>query len=309
MLHASLISERVLHHPLKASVLINNYNYARFLPEALASITAQTHPAHEIIVVDDGSKDESLQVLESLRETTPNLRVHAQPNGGQLSAMRAGIELATGDWCFFLDADDSWDDCHIANAASAIAKHPEAGVWYSGHRETEGPALYRSKWPAGPAGPFPGLVSGTGVRIGTITSTIALRQDFAIGIASLPASLNEDWRIRADDVLLYASAFAGAIFHHSMEESVCYRIHGDNAFAHNDAREVSYRKNKKRLFDICRELNGIDPARHLKLMVSEVLDFPPERRNREALRRYRRAIRRLDAPFAERLSAYFSTYR
>lgn len=293
---------------MKASVLINNYNYARFLPDALASVAAQTHPTDEIIVVDDGSKDESLAVLASLRENYPNLQVHSQENAGQLAAMRAAIKLANGDWCFFLDADDAWEPRHLENAARAISSHPEAGVWYAGHQESEGPPLYRSKWPAGPSGPFSSLVSVTGVRIGTITSTVALRHDFAMDVARLPPELDDDWRIRADDVLLYAAAFAGAIFYYSMEKTARYRIHGGNAFAHKDAREADYRERKMRLFEICRGRNGIDPSRHLNLMKRELASYPQERRSREALRRYRRAMRRLDAPLRERLWTWLSTY-
>ncbi len=294
---------------MKASVLINNYNYARFLPDALASVAAQTHAAHEIIVVDDGSKDESLAVLASLQERYPNLRIHPQENAGQLAAMRAAIELAAGDWCFFLDADDAWEPLHLATAAQAISSHPEVGVWYSGHQESEGPPLYRSKWPTGPSGPFSSLVSVTGVRIGTITSTVALRHDIATDIASLPRELDEDWRIRADDVLLYAAAFAGAIFYHSEEKTARYRIHGGNAFAHQNAREAAYREHKKRLFEICRKRNGIDPSLHLELLKRELDSYPPERRSHEALRRYRRAMRRLDAPIGQRLRTWLSTYR
>jgi glycosyltransferase involved in cell wall biosynthesis len=161
---------------MKFSVLVNNYNYARFLPEALESVSAQTHPAHEIIVVDDGSTDESMAVLTDYQKRLPALRVHRQANSGQLSAMRTAIQLASGDWCAFLDADDTWLPTHLAKASDALQKHPEVSMYYSGHRETDGPPLYRSKWPAGTAGPLAGLVSVTGVRVGTITSTILLRR-------------------------------------------------------------------------------------------------------------------------------------
>lgn len=296
---------------MKISVLINNYNYARFLPETIASVAAQTLPAHEILVVDDGSRDDSPAVLRQLQDLHPALRVHAQPNGGQLSAMRAGIRLSEGEWCAFLDADDIWEPDHLARAAAALSAHPEVGVYYSGHRETQGPPIYRSKWSAGAGGPFAALVSATGVRIGTITSTLLLRRDFALGVAGLPDEFDADWRIRADDVLLYASAFAGAIFWHEPEQTVRYRIHGGNSFAHGDsaARESLYVRHKERLYAASRERHDLDASRHLELLRDEILTCPPERRSREALRRYRRAIHRQKAPLLLRLRALLQLWR
>ncbi len=296
---------------MRFSVLINNYNYGRFLPETLASVGAQSLPAHEIIVVDDGSRDDSLAVLASLRETIPGLRILPQVNGGQFSAMRAGIRAATGDWCAFLDADDTWRPEHLSNAARSLAAEPEAAVYYSGHAETSGPPIYRSKWPAGPSGPFAALVSATGVRIGTITSTVILRSDLARQIAELPEALDSDWRIRADDVLLYAAAFSGAVFVHDPAPNVLYRIHGENAFAHGDsaAREKAYVENKIRLFAACRARHGLDPSRHFELLRDEVAALPAPRRSREALRRYRRALWRQRAPLLSRLRAILATAR
>ena len=294
---------------MKFSVLINNYNYARFLPETLASVAAQSLPAHEIIVVDDGSHDDSLVVLDSFRSSIPGLRVIAQANGGQLSAMRAGMRAATGDWCAFLDADDTWTPDHLARASAVLSARPELGVYYSDHRETQGPPIYRSKWPAGASGPFAALVSATGVRIGTITSTILLRRDFAGRVAMLPDELDADWRIRADDVLLYASAFAGAIFWREPAPTVRYRIHGGNGFAHGDsaAREPAYVEHKERLYAVCRARHGIDASRHFELLRAELAALPPAHRSREALRRYRRAIWRQRAPLLARIRAVLRT--
>lgn len=296
---------------MKFSVLVNNYNYARFLPETLASVAAQTLPAHEIIVVDDGSLDDSLAVLAALQISHPNLRIHSQPNGGQLSAMRAGVSLATGDFCAFLDADDTWEPNHLAVAAHALFTHRDAGLYYSGHHETAGPPMYRSKWPAGPCGPFAALVSATGVRIGTITSALVLRKWLADTIYALTGGLEADWRIRADDVLLFAAALTGRIFMHDPSATVRYRIHASNAYVNGDHKqnEIAYRAGLERLFNICRTAGGISTARHFEHLVQELKTLPAEHRSPEALRRYRRAIRRSEAPLPSRLIAFFRSYR
>jgi glycosyltransferase involved in cell wall biosynthesis len=85
------------------SVIIPVYNSAKTLPRALESVLDQTWPAHEIIVVDDGSTDNSLQVANDFAS---KVRVIHQSNAGVSAARNRGADSATGDWLAFLDADD-----------------------------------------------------------------------------------------------------------------------------------------------------------------------------------------------------------
>ena len=89
--------------PLLVSIVINNYNYGRFIGAAIDSALAQTYPHTEIIVVDDGSSDNSRDVIERYGD-----RVTAifKPNGGQASAFNAGFQASRGDVICFLDSDD-----------------------------------------------------------------------------------------------------------------------------------------------------------------------------------------------------------
>ena len=89
--------------PPKFSVIIPVYNSAETLVRAVESVLAQTWPAHEIIVVDDGSSDKSLELVRSFDEP---VRVIVQTNTGVSAARNRGAEAATGDWLAFLDADD-----------------------------------------------------------------------------------------------------------------------------------------------------------------------------------------------------------
>ena len=88
------------------SIIINNYNYARYLAAAIDSALAQTWHPLEVIVVDDGSTDDSWAVIERYGD-----RVHAirQPNGGQGAAYNAGFAASRGEWVMFLDSDDLLD--------------------------------------------------------------------------------------------------------------------------------------------------------------------------------------------------------
>ncbi len=110
------------------SVVIPAYNAAHFLPRSLASVFAQTLPAHEVIVVDDGSTDSSAQVAESL-----GAKVIRRRNGGQASARNDGIQAARGEWIALLDADDWWEPEKLARQAAIIRR--DTLLVYTGARQ------------------------------------------------------------------------------------------------------------------------------------------------------------------------------
>ena len=89
----------------KVSVIIPNYNYGRFLRQAIESALDQSFPPHEVIVVDDGSTDESREVLDSFGDA---IIAVDQTNAGVAAARNKGAEIATGEYFAFLDADDFW---------------------------------------------------------------------------------------------------------------------------------------------------------------------------------------------------------
>lgn len=85
------------------SIVINNYNYGRFLPEAIASALAQTYPQTEVVVVDDGSTDNSRDVI---KQHAGRIIPVLKENGGQASAFNHGLRASRGQIVVFLDADD-----------------------------------------------------------------------------------------------------------------------------------------------------------------------------------------------------------
>jgi glycosyltransferase involved in cell wall biosynthesis len=108
------------------SIVINNYNYARFLGEAIESALGQTFSEVEVIVVDDGSTDESCKVITQYKD---RVVVVLKDNGGQASAFNAGVEAARGDWVMLLDADDRLDACAAASIQKAVSIVPDGAVW------------------------------------------------------------------------------------------------------------------------------------------------------------------------------------
>ncbi len=91
-----------MNEELLASIIVNNYNYGRFLAEAIESALSQTYANTEVIVVDDGSTDNSRDIIASYKDQIiPVLK----ENGGQASAFNAGFQASSGEVIFFLDAD------------------------------------------------------------------------------------------------------------------------------------------------------------------------------------------------------------
>ncbi len=113
---------------LKVSVIIPAYNSAQFIAETIQSVLAQTYADFEIIVVDDGSTDTTLDVLSSFGE---QIKVLAKPNGGPASARNLAIRNASGEYIAFLDADDLWMPEKLAEQVAFLETHPEVGMTYS----------------------------------------------------------------------------------------------------------------------------------------------------------------------------------
>ncbi len=92
-----------MHNQLLVSILINNYNYGRFLKEAIDSALNQSYQSIEVIVVDDGSTDDSREIISSYGD---RVKAILKENGGQASAFNQGFALSQGEIICFLDSDD-----------------------------------------------------------------------------------------------------------------------------------------------------------------------------------------------------------
>jgi glycosyltransferase involved in cell wall biosynthesis len=108
------------------SVVIPSYNSARYIVETIDSILAQTVQPAEIIVVDDGSTDESAQILAARYDG--RIRYIYQENAGVSAARNRGIEAANGDFIAFCDADDIWHPQKLEFQMDAFARIPAAGL-------------------------------------------------------------------------------------------------------------------------------------------------------------------------------------
>src|ERR1700722_4127599 len=118
---------------MKFSILLNNYNYGRYLGTAIESALKQTHADFELIIVDDGSTDNSREVIAGFKD--PRIIPVLKENGGQASAFEAGIARATADYLAFLDADDLWDSTKLQRCFEILQCQPDIVLLNHGYRE------------------------------------------------------------------------------------------------------------------------------------------------------------------------------
>jgi len=115
---------------MKISVIIPAYNAETTIIRTLTSVLNQTYPVHEVIVVNDGSKDCTLEVVQKFisENISLHIRVIDKKNGGVSTARNAGIRESTGDWIAFLDSDDYWFNDKIEKQAQTLKDNPSVDL-------------------------------------------------------------------------------------------------------------------------------------------------------------------------------------
>ncbi len=107
------------------SIILPTYNRAHYLKEAIESVLTQTYQDWELLIIDDGSTDETRSVAQSYVERDSRISYHYHSNQGVSAARNVGIQLARGRYVAFLDDDDLWQPEKLAWQLEALAQHPE----------------------------------------------------------------------------------------------------------------------------------------------------------------------------------------
>ncbi len=114
------------------SVIIPLYNKAPYVAKTIESVLRQTFSDYELMVIDNGSTDESSDIVAKYSD--PRLRIHRiEENAGVSNARNKGVELTSAPYITFLDADDWWEPSFLEEMARLIEKHPSAGIYGSGY--------------------------------------------------------------------------------------------------------------------------------------------------------------------------------
>lgn len=114
---------------MRFSVIIPLYNKAPYVAKAIQSVLAQTFTDYELIVMDDGSKDDSFSIALKTIEGHGHCHLYRQKNGGVSMARNNGVALSQGDNLCFLDADDWWEPTFLKEMSKLIGEFPEAGIY------------------------------------------------------------------------------------------------------------------------------------------------------------------------------------
>jgi glycosyltransferase involved in cell wall biosynthesis len=217
------------------SIIINNFNYERYLEQAIRSALSQSWEAIEVVIVDDGSTDSSREIIERYKD---RCTVILKPNGGQASALNAGLRAALGEYFLFLDSDDYLFPQAVE---TMVGRFPEnyARVYCrprlvdGDNKDIDADAGEVRRYYEEFDGDLFEHVRRGGSFFWSPTSTNLIRADVARAIGEIPEA---DFRISADAFLLVNASLFGPV--KSVDaEGVAYRIHAKNNFV---SRTFSY---------------------------------------------------------------------
>jgi glycosyltransferase involved in cell wall biosynthesis len=222
----------------RISVVIPTFDRAHFLPETLASVLGQSVIDLEVIVVDDGSTDDTAEVLagtSALRD--PRLTYLPLPRSGNLARARnTGLVRARGEVIAFLDSDDLLEEGALAACLEALAAHPETGWTLAGYRTFDAAGIQRTN-----LHPLPGQEAAEGtVTVAALflpvlrgwdpiyTSTVALRRSLLATVGPFEEALRTG---ECDFFVRLAHAAPAVILHRPL---VRIRKHPGNSSPHLD---------------------------------------------------------------------------
>ncbi|MCX6451372.1 MAG: glycosyltransferase [Actinobacteria bacterium] len=226
----------------KISVIIPNYNYARYLDQAIQSVLKQSYDNLELIVVNNGSTDNSLEILEKYEH---EIRLINQPNLGQSGARNSGLSLSTGEFIAFLDADDFWEpykleiQSTLMNSATQLVY---CGISPFKDLENERLQSVLPKYKGNCANYFIDLPGASIVLSGE--STALFSRDLLQNVGLFDAELNSTagWDFFRRCSLLTNFDFVN-------EPLVNYRLHSSNMSNSNDKVILDMRRAYSKLFN------------------------------------------------------------
>lgn len=174
------------------SIVIPAYNAERTILETLDSVFQQIFTDFEVIIIDDGSTDQTVELLKKIQD--PRLKVFSYSNGGLSVARNRGIARASGDYIAFLDADDLWTSDKLELQLAALQTDPAAGVAYSWtcNMSQTGEAFYPGHSVTYSGNVYAQLLLGNFLASG---SNCLIRRDAIASVGEFDPSLRsyEDW--------------------------------------------------------------------------------------------------------------------
>lgn len=295
---------------MRISVIITNYNYADYVCEAIESALNQTHKPDEIIVVDDGSTDDSVARINAAYSDNPKIKRVFKPNGGQLTAFNSGVEHATGDILFFLDADDFYLETHLEKCLKAFTSHPDKELIFTAYRYVgnQSGEVFRFKR-SGSKGLSPIAAYFARYWAGGQTSTLAIKRSLAQRIFPYPETWTHFSNSHGDLPLVYGSSILGAQKYYLREATVHYRMHGKNDTL-NALRSNIVCFEVELLTSTVTQYYWKKAGLSQQILSKALAEFKTiEYPSKEELKVYQRLIMRSPQPFLKRLEQSLSAWK
>ncbi len=258
---------------MKISVVIPAYNSAATLAAAVRSARRQTLPAEEILVVDDGSTDDTPAICAGLG---PDVRFVRRENGGLAAARNTGAAHTTGEWLLFLDSDDTLYPHALEILAEAAGRIPKARVVYGFVLQRRGPGedtrLHSLPGAAGEP-PRPAKAMFWWTAISTAGCALVHRS-----LHDAVGGFDENFR-QVEDAEYWLRCGVTAPFAHC-NQIVLDKGYSPSSLGGNTARSIWYRLQLQLKFLLWCDFRGIDPA-FLKLRRGQIFDHAITRAYRE----------------------------
>lgn len=226
------------------SILVSNYNYARFVGDAIQSALEQTYSNIELIICDDGSTDDSVRIIEDYARKDPRLHLIRKTNGGQASGFNAAFAVSRGEIIALLDSDDLFLPHKVERIVADFQAHPDAG--FGLHRVIRMSADLRRQgvWPM--SAPLPsGWYGSRLLRDGGIlpfmppTSGLSLHRDVAKRLFPLP--LEHPLVSCPDQLITRVAPFLTNVTRED-EALSSYRLHGSNNYGPDRVTAESFKR-------------------------------------------------------------------
>jgi glycosyltransferase involved in cell wall biosynthesis len=229
------------------SILISNYNYGRFIADSIKSALDQTYSNIELIICDDGSTDDSVQVIERYARQDSRLHLIRKANGGQASGFNAAFAASRGEIIALLDSDDLFLPHKVERIVADFHAHPESG--FGVHRVIRMSADLRRQgvWPM--SDPLPvGWYGSRLLRDGGIlpctppTSGLSLHRDVAECLFPLP--LERPLGSCPDQLICRLAPFLTNVTRED-EALSSYRLHSSNNYGPDRVTAASFKREKE----------------------------------------------------------------
>ena len=222
------------------SVIIPSYNAAQFLREAVASVRAQGYSPIEIVVVDDGSTDNTAEMIPSLGE---GVRYVRQANAGPAAARNRGLGEARGEWIAFLDADDLWPEDKLNVQGARLEADPSLEVVLGRVQYHHEPGVEKADLRyEGPDDTLVNVHLGSGLYRRTVFDRVGLFNP------ALRFSEDHDWFLRARELAVRITILS--------QVTLLYRLHGKNMTRTEPAGDFNLLKVLKASLDRRRAVGG-----------------------------------------------------